>query len=133
VWMAGELARALNTAGVGIEETRISPAQLAGLIALVRDDTINRNTAKKVFQDAFEAGADPVSLVSERNLGQVSDESAIASIVETVLTENVGEVERYRAGEEKVFGFLMGQVMKALKGQGKPDAVREVLSRALES
>jgi len=132
VWMAGELARALNTAGVGIEETRISPAQLAALIALVRDDTINLNTAKKVFQDAFAAGTDPASLVAERNLAQVSDESAIASIVEGVLSENAGEVERYRTGEEKVFGFLMGQAMKALKGQGKPDAVREVLRRALE-
>jgi aspartyl-tRNA(Asn)/glutamyl-tRNA(Gln) amidotransferase subunit B len=133
VWMAGELARALNTAGVGIEETRISPAQLAGLIALVRDDTINLNTAKKVFQDAFEAGADPASLVAERGLAQVSDESAIASIVEGVLAANASEVERYRAGEVKVLGFLMGEAMKALKGQGKPDAVKRILERALGS
>ncbi|TMK23376.1 MAG: Asp-tRNA(Asn)/Glu-tRNA(Gln) amidotransferase subunit GatB [Actinobacteria bacterium] len=131
VWMSGELARALNTAGVGIEETRVSPAGLAELIALVRDGTINLNTAKKVFQEAFAAGKEPAALVAERNLAQVSDTSAIASVVADVLAQNAPEVERYRAGEDKVFGFLMGQVMKALKGQGKPDAVQSVLREAL--
>jgi len=132
VWMAGELARALNTAGVGIEETRISPAQLAGLIALVRDDTINLNTAKRVFQDAFESGVDPANLVAERGLAQVSDESAIAGVIDEVLASNASEVVRYRSGEDKVFGFLMGQAMKALKGQGKPDTVQRILRRALD-
>jgi len=131
VWMAGELARALNNAGVGIDEARIAPDALARLIALVRDDTINLNTAKKVFRDAFEAGADPVAMVAERNLAQVSDESAIAQVIAGVLEANASEVERYHAGEEKVFGFLMGQAMKALKGQGKPETVQRVLRESL--
>ncbi len=131
VWMAGELARALNTAGVGIEDSKVPPAALAALIALVRDDTINLNTAKKVFQDAFSQGVDPAALVAERGLAQVSDESSIAKVVAQVIASNTTEVERYRSGEEKVFGFLIGQVMKALKGQGKPEAVRTVLRREL--
>ena len=133
VWMSGELARALNTAGLGISSSRLSASALAGLIALVRDQTINLNTAKKVFQDAFSAGVDPVSLVSERGLAQVSDESAIASVISEIVAANADMVERFRAGEEKLFNALFGQVMKALKGQGKPDAVQRLLRQALES
>jgi len=131
VWMSGELARALNSAVLGIEDSRVTPAALAKLIALVRDGTINLNTAKKVFQDAFAEGVDPAELVAQRGLAQVSDSGAIAGVVAEVLAANAAEVERYRSGEDKVFGFLMGQVMKALKGQGKPDAVQGVLREAL--
>ncbi|MEX2554949.1 MAG: Asp-tRNA(Asn)/Glu-tRNA(Gln) amidotransferase subunit GatB [Actinomycetota bacterium] len=131
VWMAGELARALNTAGLGLEESRIGPAGLAGLIRLVADGTINLNSAKKVFQDAFESGADPSALVAERGLAQVSDEGPIKAAIAEVLAGNAAEVERFRAGEEKVLGFLMGQTMKALKGQGKPDVVQRLLRETL--
>ncbi|HJR19380.1 MAG TPA: Asp-tRNA(Asn)/Glu-tRNA(Gln) amidotransferase subunit GatB [Actinomycetota bacterium] len=131
VWMAGELARALNTAGLGIAESRIEAAALAALIKLVSDGTINLNTAKKVFQDAFEAGTDPSALVAERGLAQVSDEGPIKAAIAEVLAANQKEVERFRAGEEKVVGFLMGQAMKALKGQGKPDVVQRLLREAL--
>ena len=131
VWMAGELARALNTAGLGIGESRIGAGRLAALIALVGDGTINLNTAKKVFQEAFESGADPARLVAERGLAQVSDEGPIKAAIAEVLAANPKEVERFRAGEEKVLGFLMGQAMKALKGQGKPDVVQRLLREAL--
>ena len=131
VWMAGELARALNAAGLGIGESRIAAAQLAALIALVADGTINLNTAKKVFQEAFEAGVDPTRMVAERGLAQVSDEGPIKAAIADVLAANPREVERFRAGEEKVVGFLMGQAMKALKGQGKPDVVQRLLREAL--
>jgi len=131
VWMAGELARALNTAGLGIEETRISPSQLAGLIGLVAAGTINLNTAKKVFQKAFEAGEDPKAIVDREGLAQVSDEGAIASAIDEMLAANAAEVERFRAGEEKVLGFLVGQAMKALKGKGNPSLVNEILRNKL--
>jgi aspartyl-tRNA(Asn)/glutamyl-tRNA(Gln) amidotransferase subunit B len=131
VWMAGELARALNTAGLPIQEARVSASGLAGLIGLVRDGTINLNTAKKVFQDAFEAGTDPSAMVAEQGLAQVSDASSIDGVVDRVLGENPAEVARYRAGEEKVFNFLVGQVMRALEGKGKPQAVKTSLQRAL--
>ena len=131
VWMAGELARALNTAGLGIAESRIGPAALAAHIRLVTDGTINLNTAKKVFQDAFEQDVDPAALVAERGLEQVSDEGPIKAAIDDVLAANPKEVERFRAGEEKVVGFLMGQTMKALKGQGKPDVVQRLLREAL--
>src|SRR5207245_6362711 len=115
VWMSGELARALNTAGLSVESSRIDAPALARLIALVREGRINLNTAKKVFQEAFASGTDPAGLVAERGLEQVSDASAIASVVAAVLAANAAEFERYRAGEHKVFGHLMGEVMRALK------------------
>jgi aspartyl-tRNA(Asn)/glutamyl-tRNA(Gln) amidotransferase subunit B len=131
VWMSGELARALNTAALSIEDARIPPAGLARLIELVRDGTINLNTAKKVFQDAFSSGADPASMVAEKGLGQVSDTSEIALVVAEVLSENAAMVERFRSGEEKLFNALFGQVMKALKGRGNPDGVKDALRKAL--
>ena len=131
VWMAGELARALNAAGFPIEQSRIPATSLARLIELVAGGAVNLNTAKKVFQDAFEAGVDPSDLVARRGLSQVSDEGPIAEAIDGVLAANPAEVERYRAGEEKVLGFLMGQTMRALKGQGKPDVVQRLLRERL--
>jgi aspartyl-tRNA(Asn)/glutamyl-tRNA(Gln) amidotransferase subunit B len=131
VWMTGELARALNTAGHDIEGSTLGPAQLAALIRAVKDGVVNLNTAKKVFLDAYEQGEDPMALIEQRGLTQVSDDSAILSIVEEVLARHAHETERFRAGEEKVFGFLVGQVMKAAKGQASPQVVNEVLRRAL--
>jgi aspartyl-tRNA(Asn)/glutamyl-tRNA(Gln) amidotransferase subunit B len=131
VWMSGELARAINTAGVSIAESRVSPEGLAGLLGLVRNETISLNMAKKVLADAFEAGVEPAALVVERGLAQVSDEGALTAVISEVLAGNAPLVERFRAGEEKVFNALFGQVMKALDGKGKPDAVRRLLGEAL--
>ena len=133
VWMTGELARAQNTFAVSWKDlpTRMPSSQLAALIKLVADGTINLNTAKKVFQDAFESGGDPSALVAERGLAQVSDEGPIKAAIAEVLAASPKEVERFKAGEEKVVGFLMGQAMKALKGRGKPDVVQRLLREAL--
>jgi aspartyl-tRNA(Asn)/glutamyl-tRNA(Gln) amidotransferase subunit B len=131
VWMTQQLARALNEHNHDVEQSPVGAAQLAALIAAVADGTVNLNTAKKVFADAYAEGADPLALIEDRGLKQVSDDSAIRAIVEDVLAANAEQVERYRAGEQKVFGFLMGQVMKALKGQGAPTVVTQVLTEAL--
>jgi aspartyl-tRNA(Asn)/glutamyl-tRNA(Gln) amidotransferase subunit B len=133
VWMAGELARALNTAGEAIEQARVAAKDLADLIHAVREDRVTLNSAKKAFQDAYSAGKTPLEIVEEKGLQQVSDDSAIAAIVDEVLTANHAEVERFRAGEEKVFKFLVGQVMKATKGQASPQVVDQVLRARLSS
>jgi aspartyl-tRNA(Asn)/glutamyl-tRNA(Gln) amidotransferase subunit B len=131
VWMSGELARALNTSGDDVAESKIDPARLAGLIEGVKAGKVSLNTAKKVFQDAYAEGKDPMDLVAERGLAQVSDESSIANVIDEVLAAHPGEVARYRAGEEKVKGFLVGQAMRALKGQGAPAGVTKVLEEKL--
>jgi len=133
VWMAGELARALNTAGDEVESARIAPVQLAELIKAVKEGLVTLNTAKKVFQQAYASGRIPMALIDEQGLRQVSDEGAIEAAVREVLDGHPAEVERYRAGEEKVFGFLVGQTMRALKGQGSPQMITEALRKALVS
>jgi aspartyl-tRNA(Asn)/glutamyl-tRNA(Gln) amidotransferase subunit B len=130
-WMSGELARALNTAGEDIGSARVSPRQLAKLVEAVKDGSVNLNTAKKVFQDAYAASKDPLALIAEKGLTQVSDESALAATIAEVLAQHPDEVARFRAGEEKVFGFLVGQAMKATKGQGAPAVVNKVLRERL--
>jgi len=131
VWMSGELARALNEHGHDIEDAVVSAAHLAGLIQAVQAGKVTLNTAKKVFLDAYEHAKEPIDVIAERGLGQVSDDAAIAAIVDQVLAENPKEVERYRTGEEKVFGFLIGQVMRATKGQAAPPVVQRVLKERL--
>jgi aspartyl-tRNA(Asn)/glutamyl-tRNA(Gln) amidotransferase subunit B len=131
VWMAGELARALNTAGIGIAEARVSPARLAELIRLVGSGTVNLNTAKRVFQQAFESGDDPGAIIEREGLAQISDESALASAIANVVAAHPKEVGRYRAGEEKVFGFLVGQVMRETKSKANPALVNDLLRKVL--
>jgi aspartyl-tRNA(Asn)/glutamyl-tRNA(Gln) amidotransferase subunit B len=131
--MSGELARALNEHGHDMEDAVVTASQLAGLIAAVQEGKVNLNTAKKVFLDAYQHAKDPIDVIAERGLEQVSDDSAIAAIVDKVLAENPKEVERYRAGEEKVFGFLIGQVMRATKGQAAPPVVQRVLKERLNA
>jgi aspartyl-tRNA(Asn)/glutamyl-tRNA(Gln) amidotransferase subunit B len=133
VWMAGELARALNTAGHGIEEATVSAADLGALIKAVKDERVTLNTAKKVFLDAYESGKNPLELIAERGLEQVSDDDAIAAIIDEVLAANEAQVARFKAGEEKVFGFLVGQVMKATKSQASPQVVQRVLRARLHA
>lgn len=131
VWMAGELARAMNAAGHDISEVTVSAKDLAALIAAVADGKVNNNTAKKVLSEAYSAGRAPMEIVGERGLTQVSDTSAVRAAVDDVIASHSSEVERFRAGEEKVFGFLVGAVMKAMRGQGSPAVVNEVLRAAL--
>jgi aspartyl-tRNA(Asn)/glutamyl-tRNA(Gln) amidotransferase subunit B len=131
VWMAGELARWLGAHGVEISSSPVGPAGLAKLIGLVAAGTVNLNTAKRVLQQAFETGKDPGDIVAEQDLAQVSDAGPIDAAIAEVLAANATEAERFRAGEEKVFGFLVGQVMKALGGRGNPALVRERLRSTL--
>jgi aspartyl-tRNA(Asn)/glutamyl-tRNA(Gln) amidotransferase subunit B len=131
VWMAGELARALNTAGEAIEQTRVAAKDLGELINAVKENRVTLSSAKKAFQDAYTASKTPLEIVEEKGLQQVSDDGAITAIVDEVLSANQAEVERFRAGEEKVFKFLLGQVMKATKGQASPQVVDQVLRARL--
>ena len=131
VWMAGELARALNTAGENIEQSRVAPKDLAQLIQAVEEVRVTLNSAKKAFQDAYASGKTPLEIVEEKGLQQVSDDNAIIAIVDQVLAANQAEVERFRAGEEKIFKFLVGQVMKATKGQASPQVVDQTLRARL--
>ena len=130
-WVTGELFRLLNAAGVGIEAVRITPTAFAELLGLVSAGQINLNSAKKVFGVMFETGRRAPEIVQELGLAQVSDADALADAVHQALAQYPAEVARYRGGEEKLFGWLMGQVMRETRGKGNPAMLKELLMKAL--
>jgi len=132
-WVTGELFRLLNAAGVGIEAVRITPAAFAELLGLVSAGQLNLNSAKKVFGVMFETGRAAPEIVRDLGLVQVSDADALADAVHQALAQYPAEVARYRAGEEKLFGWLMGQVMRETRGKGNPAVMKELLAKALRN
>jgi len=130
-WMMGELMRLLNEAGKPIEETNIKPAAFAELLKLIEAGTISGKIAKVVFEEMFNTGKGPKEIVAEKGLLQISDESAIEKAVDEILAKYETEAERFRAGEEKLLGFFVGQVMKATKGKANPQVLNELIKKKL--
>lgn len=130
-WIMGEITRALNDSGTAIEACPITPEQLADLLKLVDDGTISGKIAKTVFDEMWRSGKAPKSIVEEQGLIQVSDSGAIETIIDEILAANAGQVDEYRGGKEKVFGFFVGQVMKASKGKANPSVVNALLLEKL--
>lgn len=131
-WVMVELGAALNKASLDITQSLISAAQLAGLIQRIHDNTISGKMAKTVFEAMIAGEGDADAIITQRGLRQVTDTAAIEKMVEEVLAANVGQVEEYRSGKERVFGFLVGQVMKASKGQANPQQLNEILLKKLK-
>ncbi|MCX7892187.1 MAG: Asp-tRNA(Asn)/Glu-tRNA(Gln) amidotransferase subunit GatB [Burkholderiales bacterium] len=130
-WVMGELAAALNRSGLEIGASPVASGALAGLLARIRDNTISGKIAKEVF-DAMWAGEGTADeIIERRGLRQITDAAAIEKLVDEVLAANPKSVEEYRAGKEKAFNALVGQVMKATKGKANPAAVNELLKRKL--
>ena len=132
-WMSVELFGALNKAGIDLAQSPVSPEQLGGLVDLISDGSISGKIAKEVFADMFETGKDAKQVVEEKGLKQVSDEGAITSMIDEVLASNQDKVDEYRSGKDKLFGFFVGQVMKASKGQANPGMVNQILKQKLDT
>ncbi len=130
-WVMGELARKLNEAGVAIADSPVTPPLLTALLKLIDAGTISGKIAKTVFDAMWATGHEPAAIVAEQGLVQVSDSGAIEQIVLEVIAANAAQVEQYRSGQEKVFGFFVGQVMKASKGKANPALVNELLRKKL--
>jgi aspartyl-tRNA(Asn)/glutamyl-tRNA(Gln) amidotransferase subunit B len=130
-WVTGDLFAALNRVGRTIADSPVSVAALGGLLDLMADSTISGRIAKDVFEAIVETGEDPAVIVERKGLRQVTDSGAIDAAVAGVLTANADKVAEYRAGRERLFGFFVGQVMKAMAGKGNPALVNEALKRAL--
>ena len=130
-WVTGDLSAKLNETGKDAAESTVGPAQLARLIALVRDGTISRKIAKDVFDAMWSGEGDADEIVAKRGLQQISDTGALEAVVAEVLAANPKQVEDYRAGKEKAFNSLVGQVMKATKGKANPAQVNEILKNKL--
>jgi aspartyl-tRNA(Asn)/glutamyl-tRNA(Gln) amidotransferase subunit B len=130
-WVMGDLFAALNRAGRTIAATPVTAQSLGMLLDLMADNTISGRIAKDVFEAMVESGDDPATIVERKGLRQVTDLGAIESVVDRILAGNADKVAEYKAGREKLFGFFVGQVMKAMSGKGNPALVNEALERKL--
>jgi len=141
-WIMVEVAAQLNREGIDIEAARVDPAQLARLVTRIADGTISGKIARDIFQTLWSAEAAPGAgeaadavdrIIDEKGLRQISDSSALAPLVDRVLAENAKSVQEYRAGKEKAFNALVGQVMKASRGKANPQQVNELLRSKLDA
>jgi len=130
-WVISDLFGALNRLGKGIAESPVTPEQGAELLRLVADGTLSGTLAKQVFEIMLDTGEDPGAIVEARGLRQTSDTGAIEAAIADVLAANPDKVADYRGGKDKLFGFFVGQVMKAMAGKANPQVVNELLRKAL--
>jgi aspartyl-tRNA(Asn)/glutamyl-tRNA(Gln) amidotransferase subunit B len=130
-WVMGDVLAVLNDKKIDISDFPISALNLGELINLIQDGTISGKIAKEIFPIMLENNSDPEVIVKEKNLLQISDSSVIEAIIQKIIGANPAQVEEYRAGKEKVFGFFVGHVMKESKGKANPKLVNEILKKKL--
>jgi len=130
-WVMGELAAALNKESLEVGASRMTAARLAGLLKRISDQTISGKLAKEVFEAMWSSDADADAVIAERGLRQITDSAAIERVIDEVMQKNPGQLAEYRAGKDKLFGFFVGQVMKATGGKANPAQLNELLRRKL--
>ena len=130
-WLMSELFGALNKLGKTLDESPVSPKQAAELLGLVADGTISGSIAKQVFEIMLETGQGAASIVEEKGLKQTSDTGAIEAEIAKIMAANEDKVAEYRSGKDKLFGFFVGQTMKAMQGKANPQVINELLKKAL--
>ena len=130
-WVMGELAAALNKDGLEIGASRIGSGELAGLLKRIQDNTISGKIAKEVFEAMWAGGRDADAIIKEKGLVQVTDPAVIEKAIEEVMAKNPTQLADYRAGKDKLFGFFVGQVMKATGGKANPAQLNELLKKKL--
>ena len=130
-WVMGELLRLLKEDNRDVKDCPVSPEKLAKLLKMVDAGAVNLKTAKEVFEEVYKTGKEPDAIVKEKGLVQVSDEGAIIKAIDEVINANPKELADYKAGKEKLFGFFVGQAMKATKGQANPQVLNKLLKERL--
>jgi aspartyl-tRNA(Asn)/glutamyl-tRNA(Gln) amidotransferase subunit B len=131
-WITGALAAALNKADLDIADSPVSAEQLAGLIARIQDHTISGKIAKQVFDAMWAGEGDADQVIAAKGLKQITDSGAIEATIDAIIAANPGQVEQYRAGKDKLFGFFVGQVMKQTGGKANPQQVNALLTEKLK-
>jgi aspartyl-tRNA(Asn)/glutamyl-tRNA(Gln) amidotransferase subunit B len=132
-WIMSELMRELKRDDRDIEACPVAPDNLAELLHLIDSGKVSGKIAKSVFEQMYATGKRARAIVEESGLVQVKDEGAIGAVVDEVLAENPTEVERYKAGNEKLLGFFVGQIMRKTKGKANPQLVNDILRKKLSS
>ena len=131
-WVMGELAARLNETNLDITESRVSAAQLAGMLTRISDDTISGKIAKQVFEVLWNDGGDADAIIDRLGLRQITDTGALEAIIDQIIADNPAQRDQYRAGKDKLFGFFVGQAMKATGGKANPGQLNELLRRKLD-
>ena len=130
-WVMGELSGALNRDGLDIEDTRVRPDQLTGLLTRIADQTISGKIAKEVFEAMWSEGKPADAIIEAKGLRQITDSSAIEAVIDAVIAANPAQLKDYRSGKDKLFGFFVGQVQKATGGKANPAQLNELLKTKL--
>lgn len=131
-WMMTELLRSLNDNKLDVQQSPISALHLAELVSMIESKEISGKMAKQVFQEMWKTKSSPKTLVKSMGMSQITDEGAIEKIIDEVMAQNQSSVDDYRGGKQKLFGFFVGQAMKASKGQANPETLNAILKRKLD-
>jgi len=131
-WIMGELLRLLNEEGRSVTDCPVSPSGVADIIKMVKGGQISGKIAKEVFEEMYKTGKAAADIVKSKGLTQISDEGALAKIVEEIVNANPDNVAKYKAGKTNVVGFFVGEVMKATKGKANPGVINKLLKEKLE-
>ncbi|WP_042454840.1 Asp-tRNA(Asn)/Glu-tRNA(Gln) amidotransferase subunit GatB [Neobacillus dielmonensis] len=131
-WIMGEVSGYLNAEGKELDQVPLTPEGLAGMIKLIENGTISSKIAKTVFKELIENGGDAEQIVKDKGLVQISDEGTLLKIIGEVLDNNPKSIEDFKGGKAKATGFLVGQIMKATKGQANPQLVNQLLQQELQ-
>jgi aspartyl-tRNA(Asn)/glutamyl-tRNA(Gln) amidotransferase subunit B len=131
-WVMGDIMKVVNETKIPINEFSISPENIGKLINLINNKTISSKIAKDVFEELLKEDRDPQLIVEEKNLVQITDTSELEKTIDKILKTNTKQVEEFRGGKEKVFGFFVGQVMRETKGKANPQIVNEMLIKKLK-
>jgi aspartyl-tRNA(Asn)/glutamyl-tRNA(Gln) amidotransferase subunit B len=130
-WVMGDFSAALNKDGLEVAASRLSAVQLGGLLARIADDTISGKLAKEVFEVMWAEGADADTVIEARGLKQITDTGAIGKVIEEIMAANPKQLADYRSGKDKLFGFFVGQAMKATGGKANPQLLNDLLKQKL--
>jgi len=131
-WMIGEISAFLNKDAIEINQSKLTPSNVATLINRIDDQTISGKIGKSIFEEMYASGASPDEIIESQGLKQISDDGAIEEIINTVIQDNPSQLEAYLGGKEKLFGFFVGQVMKLTQGKANPQSVNTILKEKLK-
>ena len=131
-WLIGEISAFLNKDAIEINQSKLTPINLAMLINRIDDQTISGKIGKSIFEEMYKSGSSPDKIIESQGLEQISDDGAIEAIISTIIQDNPSQVEAYLGGKEKLFGFFVGQVMKVTEGKANPQSVNTILKEKLK-
>jgi aspartyl-tRNA(Asn)/glutamyl-tRNA(Gln) amidotransferase subunit B len=131
-WIMGELSAELNNENLTIKESKVSSDKLGQLISRIEDGTISGKIAKDIFEKMWSSGKEVDEIIQSEGLKQVTDDKEIESMIDKVIQGNPEQLEQYRSGKDRLFGFFVGQVMKASQGKANPKQVNDILKSKLE-